>query len=88
MIAGISSESRTQKRSGTMMHGHGMHEGSMQPQDLLMEKIWEDLSDDQKTQLIGRMIDTKIMLKENMIEHLKFKIETFKMVKDFICECK
>ena len=69
----------------TMMHGHGMQEG-MQPQEMLMEKIWEDLTDDQKTQLIGRMIDAKIQMKENMIEHLKFKIETFRMVKDFLCE--
>lgn len=70
-----------------MMHGHGMEGMGMHPQDMLMEKIWEDLSDDEKTQLIGRMIDAKIMLKEQMIEHLRFKIETFKMVKDFICEC-
>lgn len=60
----------------------------MQPQDLLMAKIWEDLSDDQKRQLVGRMIDARIMLKENMIRHLKFKIEIFRMVKDFICESK
>ena len=72
-----------------MMHGHEMqaHE-SMQTQDLLIMKIWEDLSDEQKAQLIGRMIDAKIMMKENIINHLKFKIETFRMVKDFICECK
>jgi len=70
-----------------MMHGHGMQGMGPSPQDMLMEKIWEDLSDDEKTQLIGRMIDAKIMLKEQMIEHLKYKIETFRMVKDFICEC-
>lgn len=70
----------------TMMHGHGMQEGGMQAQEMLMEKIWEDLTDDQKTQLIGRMIDAKIQMKENMIEHLKFKIDTFRMVKDFLCE--
>ncbi len=69
-----------------MMHGQGGGPG-MQPQDLIMMKIWEDLSDDQKAQLIGRMIDAKIMMKENMIEYLKFKVETFKMVKDMICEC-
>lgn len=57
----------------------------MQAQDLLMMKIWDDLDDDQKTQLIGRMLDAKILLKENMIEYLKFKIDTFRMVKDFIC---
>jgi hypothetical protein len=66
-----------------MMHEHG--HGGMQAQDLLMMKIWDDLDDDQKTQLIGRMLDAKILMKENMIEYLKFKIDTFRMVKDFIC---
>jgi len=27
-------------------------------------------------------------MKENMIKYLKFKIETYNMVKDMICECK
>lgn len=67
-----------------MMHGQGMQ--NPQYQELLIEKIWDDLTDDQKTQLIGRMIDSKIMMKEGMIEHMKFKIETFRMVKDFLCE--
>lgn len=67
-----------------MMHGQGMQ--NPQYQELLIEKIWDDLTDDQKTQLIARMIDSKIMMKEGMIEHLKFKIETFRMVKDFLCE--
>jgi hypothetical protein len=77
----------TVRQGDTMMHEHGMpmQEG-MQPQDLLMEKIWEDLTDDQKTKLIARMIDAKIQMKENMIEHLKYKIGTFRMVKDFLCE--
>ncbi len=51
-----------------------------------MEKIWDDLTDEQKTTLIARMIDSKIMMKEGMIEHLKFKIETFKMVKEYLTE--
>ncbi len=71
------------------MHGHGERTGEgTQPQELLMMKIWEDLSDDQKRTLVARMIDSKIMMKENMIKYLKFKIETFKMVRDMICECK
>ena len=65
-----------------MMHGPGMG-----AQDLLMQKIWEDLDDDQKRILVTRMIDAKIMMKENMIKHLEFKIETFKKVRDMIAEC-
>jgi hypothetical protein len=33
------------------------------------------------------MIESKILMKENMIKYLKFKIETFTMVKDMICGC-
>jgi len=70
-----------------MMHEHGMHmQEGIQPHDLLMAKIWEDLTDDQKTKLIAGMIDDKIQMKENMIAHLKFKIETFRMVRDFLCD--
>ena len=32
--------------------------------------------------IIKRMIDSKILLKESMIDYLKFKIETFTKVKD------
>jgi len=59
----------------------------MGAQDLLMQKIWDDLDDDQKRALIARMIDAKIMMKENMIKYMEFKIETFKKVKDMIAEC-
>lgn len=66
-----------------------MHEQGMQgPEAMFMMKIWEDLTEEQKTALIGRMIDAKIQMKENMIKHLKFKIDTFKIVKEYICECK
>jgi len=66
-----------------------MHEQGMQgPEAMFLMKIWEDLTEEQKTALIGRMIDAKIQMKENMIKHLKFKIDTFKMVKEYICECK
>ena len=57
----------------------------MSASDLLMMKIWEDLDDDQKTSLIERMIDSRIMMKENVIKHMEFKIETFKIVRDMIC---
>lgn len=72
------------RTSGVMkvMHGPGMG-----AQDLLMQKIWEDLDDDQKRALITRMIDAKILMKENMIKYMEFKIETFRKVRDMIAEC-
>jgi hypothetical protein len=71
-----------------MMHGHDQRSsGCMQPQGMMIERMWDELSDEQKRTLITRMIDSKILMKENMIKYLKFKIETFNMVKDMICEC-
>jgi len=67
-------------------HGDRSH-GPVQPQDIMIEKMWDELSDEQKRTLIARMIDSKILMKENMIKYLKFKIETFNMVKDMICGC-
>ncbi len=69
-----------------MMHESGMQHG-MQQQEMMMEEIWEALSDDQKKALMKRMIDAKIMMKEGMIKHFQFKIETMKLVKKMLDEC-
>jgi hypothetical protein len=71
------------------MDGHGGRPGMgmPSPQEMMMEKMWEYLGDDQKKILMKRMIDSKIMMKEGMIKHLEFKIETMKMVKKMIDEC-
>ena len=55
--------------------------GIMNPHEMLMMKMWEELNDDQKRTLMKRMIDSKIMMKEGMIKHIQFKIETMKMTK-------
>lgn len=36
---------------------------------------------------LPRVIGSKILMKENMNKCLKFKIETFSIVRDMICEC-
>jgi len=66
------------------MHGHS--EG-MQPRDMMIEKLWDELSDYQKRTLMTRMIDSKTLMKENMIKYLKFKIENIDMVRDMLSEC-
>ena len=68
------------------MHEHGMQPG-MEQKDMLMMEMWETLSDDQKKTLLKRMIDSKIIMKEGMIKHFQFKIETMRMVKDMLDEC-
>jgi hypothetical protein len=72
------------------MDGHGgrpmMGQGPS-PHEMMMEQMWEALGDDQKKILMKRMIDGKVLMKEGMIKHLQFKIETMKMVKKMIDEC-
>jgi hypothetical protein len=58
--------------------------GMMNPEQMQMMKMWEMLSDDQKAILMKRMLDSKIMMKEGMIKHIQFKIETMKLIKDMI----
>jgi len=69
------------------MHEHGMNPGMMQQQEMIVTEMRDLLTDDQKKTLMKRMLDTRIMMKEGMIKHLQFKIETFKMVKKMLDEC-
>ena len=77
---------RRKKGVGHMMHEHGMNQSMMQQQEMLME-MWDSQNDDQKKILMKRMPDTRIMMKEAMIKHLHFKIETFKMIQKMLDEC-
>jgi len=64
-----------------------MHEQGMQQQEMLMTELWDTLSDDQKKELMKRKLDGIIMMKEGMIKHFQYKIETFRMVKKMLDEC-
>jgi hypothetical protein len=85
----ISPADRTRTGVEEQMHEHGMQPGMgmMQQQEMLMMEMWNTLNDDQKKILMKRMVDAKIMMKEGMIKHLQFKIETMKMVKKMLDEC-
>jgi hypothetical protein len=79
--------SRTNTGDGTMMHEQGMgHMGMMQWHDMLTIEIWNKMSDEQKKTLMKRMVDAKILMKENWIKQFQFKIETMKMVKKMLDE--
>jgi hypothetical protein len=69
-----------------MMHGHGP-EGMMHWRGMLLHETLDKIPDDQKKILLKRMIDGKILLRENRIKQMQFKIETMKMVKKMIDEC-
>ena len=71
-----------------MMHGEGKgSEGMMQWQDMLMMEMWEKMTADQKKTIMKRMVDGKVLMKENWIKQSQFKIETMKMVKKMLDEC-
>ena len=69
-----------------MMHEQGANP-MMQQQEMLMMEMWNTLDDDKKKALMKRMLDGKIMMKEGMIKHFQFKIETMKMIKKMLDEC-
>jgi hypothetical protein len=69
------------------MHEQAGGPGMMQQHEMIMAEMWDMMTDDQKKSLMKRMIDGKIMMKEGMIKHFQFKIETMKMVKKMLDEC-
>lgn len=68
-----------QKGDHTMMQ-HGMQPG-MEQKDMYMMAVLEKLTEEQKKTLMKRMLDSKIMMKEGMIKHLQFELETKKMIR-------
>ncbi|MDD1710796.1 MAG: hypothetical protein LUQ37_07825 [Methanoregulaceae archaeon] len=60
-----------------MMHWRGM----------LMHEVLEKIPEDQKKVILKRIIDGKILLRENRIKQMQYKIETMKMIKKMIDEC-
>jgi hypothetical protein len=74
------------EKGGNTMHEQGQSP-MMQQQEMFMMEMWNTLSDDQKKTLMERMMDGKIMMKEGMIKHFQFKIETMKMIKKMLDEC-
>ena len=69
------------------MHGHGRGpEGMMQWKDMLMDEMWDKMTDEQKKAMIKRKIEGKILAKELWIKHLQFKIETLKMARKMVEE--
>jgi len=49
-----------------------------------MMMLWEKLGDAEKKMLMLRILDARIMKKEQWIEDLQYKVETLKMIKMWI----
>ena len=58
-------------------------EHEMMGKEYLM-KLWEKLGDSEKKTLMLRILDAKIMKKEQWIKDLQYKVETLEMVKMWI----
>ncbi|HQD25502.1 MULTISPECIES: hypothetical protein [Methanoculleus] len=60
------------------------HGGGGGPHGLLLEQMFELLDENQKRQLMVRMIEHRIKTKEHWVESMKQKIETYKMARDML----
>ena len=49
-----------------------------------MMMLWEKLGDSEKKMFMMRILDARIMKKEQWIEDLQYKVETLKMIKMWI----
>ena len=54
---------------------------------MILTEMWNMLTDEQKKTLLKRKLDGKILMKEGLIKHFQYKIETLKMVKKMLDEC-
>ncbi len=65
------------------MWGKEAKEHEMMGKERLM-MLWEKLGDSEKKTLMLRILDAKIMKKEQWIKDLEYKVETLKMIKMWI----
>lgn len=62
------------------------HYGGYGAHDLLLMKMYDLLDEDQMRQLMVRMIESRIRMKEQYIETMQYKIETYKMARDMLAK--
>lgn len=72
-------------RQGSGMMGH-MGGGPMMHQagPMLKELVWDHLTEEQKKKIVLRMMDERIKMKEAWIQHLQFKVETYKLIRQML----
>ena len=66
------------------MWGKEGKEHEMMGKEHEMMMLWEKLGDSEKKMLMHRILDAKIMKKEQWIKNLEYKVETLKMIKTWI----
>ncbi|MGZ4903088.1 MAG: hypothetical protein ACXV5F_07760 [Halobacteriota archaeon] len=68
---------------GWMMSGE-MGSEHMKRKWMMMKMLWDKLDDKAKKQLMGRMLDERIMKKECKIKLMQHKLETMQMMKQWL----
>lgn len=51
---------------------------------MLLSKMYDLLDEDEMRQLMVRMLESRIRMKEQHVELMQYKIETYKMARDML----
>ncbi|KAF5082623.1 hypothetical protein [Methanoculleus horonobensis] len=60
------------------------HHGGYGAHDMLLIKMYDLLDEDEMRQLMVRMIDSRIKMKEQHVELMQYKIETYRMAREML----
>jgi len=60
------------------------HYGGQGAHGMLLAKMYDLLDEDQMRQLMIRMIESRIKMKQQHIELMKYKIETYELARDML----
>jgi superfamily I DNA/RNA helicase len=60
------------------------HYGGSAVHGMLLERMFDILDEDQVQQLMIRMIESSIKAKQQHIDMMQYKIETYKMARDML----
>lgn len=60
------------------------HHGGYGAHGMLLSKMYDYLDEDQMRQLMVRMIESRIKMKQQHMELMQYKIETYKMARDML----
>ena len=60
------------------------HHGGYGAHDMLLGKMYDLLDEDEMRQLMVRMIDSRIKMKEQHVELMQYKIETYRMAREML----
>ncbi|MDN7011598.1 hypothetical protein FGW20_00790 [Methanoculleus sp. FWC-SCC3] len=60
------------------------HHGGYGAHDMLLAKMYDLLDENEMRQLMIRMIESRIKMKEQYIETMQYKVGTYKMARDML----